>query len=183
MRIFNEKKNAMKFDSILIIALFLTSCGATVAVDYDKQVDFSKYNTYNYFPTIDSGLNQLDDNRIMQITDSLLQERGFIKSENPQLYVNFYAKENVSNSRNTIGIGIGGGGGNVGVGVSGGIPIGGRVVNQQLTMDFIDVEKDDLVWEAVAEGEMKERAVPEQKEAYYVSVIQKVLAKYPPKKK
>jgi len=173
----------MKLACILILSIFLVSCGATVAVDYDKQVDFSKYSTYNYFPTIDSGLNQLDDNRIMQVTDSLLQQRGFVKSENPQILINFYARESVSNSRNTIGIGVGGGGGNVGVGVSGGIPIGGRVVNQQLTIDFIDAEMDDLVWQAVAEGEMKERATPQQKEAYYNSVIQKILAKYPPKTK
>jgi len=173
----------MKFLTISILSLFLVSCGATVAVDYDKQVDFLKYNTYNYFPNIDSGLNALDDNRIIKITDSLLQQRGFTKSETPQIFINFFARESVSNSRNTIGIGVGGGGGNMGVGVSGGIPIGGRVVNQQLTIDFIDVAKDDLVWQAVAEGEMKERATPQQKEAYYVSVIQKILKEYPPKTK
>lgn len=173
----------MKFLPILVLSIFLVSCGATVVVDYDKQVDFSKYNSYNYFPTIDSGLNQLDDGRIMQITDSLMQQRGFVKSEAPQLYINFYARESVSRSRNTIGIGLGSGGGNVGVGVSGGIPIGGNVLNQKLTMDFIDTEKDDLVWQAIAEGEMKERATPQQKEAYFVSVIQKILAKYPPGKK
>ena len=183
MRIFIEKKNAMKFLPIFILSIVLVSCGATVAVDYDQQVDFSKYNSYNYFPTIDSGLNQLDDNRIIQITDSLLQQRGFVKNETPQLYINFYARERISPSQSSIGIGVGSGGGNVGVGVSGGIPIGGNVLNQQLTMDFIDTEKDDLVWQAVAEGEMKERATPQQKEVYYVSVIQKILAKYPPSNK
>ncbi len=182
MRIFIEKKIAMKLLQTLLISIVLTSCGATVAVDYDEQVDFSTYNSYNYYPNIDSGLNELDDNRIIKITDSLLQQRGFVKSETPQIYINFYARERVSSSRNTIGIGVGGGGGNVGVGISGGIPIGGNVINQQLTMDFIDVEKDNLVWQAVAEGEMKERATPQQKEAYYVSVIQKILKKYPPKK-
>lgn len=172
----------MKFLPNILFCLFLVSCGATVAVDYDKQVDFSKYTSYNYFPTIDSGLNELDDNRIMQIADSILQQRGFIKSEAPQLYINFYAKESISPSRSTIGIGVGGGGGNVGVGVSGGIPIGGNVISQQLTVDFIDVEKDALVWQAVAEGELKERATPQQKEAYYVSVLHKILKNYPPKK-
>ena len=183
MRIFIEKKNTMKLLSILILSIFVASCGATVAVDYDKQVDFSKYNSYNYFPTIDSGLNELDDNRIMHITDSLMQQRGFVKTDTPQIYINFYARESVSRSRNTLGIGVGGGGGNMGVGVSGGIPIGGNVLNQQLTMDFIDVENDGLVWQAVADGEMKERTTPQQKEAYYFSVIQKILAKYPPGKK
>jgi hypothetical protein len=183
LRIFNKRKIAMKLSLFIVLSIFLVSCGATVGVDYDKQVDFSKYNSYNFYASIDSGLNDLDDNRIMQITDSLLQQRGFVKSETPQIFINFFARESVSNSRNTIGIGIGGGGGNMGVGVSGGIPIGGRVVNQQLTMDFIDAEKDDLVWQAVAEGEMKERATPQQKEAYYISVVQKILAKYPPIKK
>ncbi len=173
----------MKLLSILAVTLLLISCGATVAVDYDQKVDFSTYYLYNFYPTIDSGLSELDDSRIMHFTDSLLQDRGFQKSETPQLLINFYASERVSASRNTIGIGIGSGGGNVGVGVSGGIPIGGRVVNQQLTIDFIDVQKDDLVWQAVAEGEKKERATPQQKEAYYLSVIQKILNKYPPVKK
>lgn len=158
------------------------SCGTSVGIDYDKKTDFSTYTTYNFYPSIDSGLNDLDDKRIIRATDSLLQQRGFVKSEDPQLYINFFAKESLSNSRNTLGIGIGGGGRNVGVGVSGGIPIGGRMVNQQFTMDFIDVVKDDLVWQAVADGEYKEKASPQQKEAHYVSVVGKILKKYPPKK-
>ena len=173
----------MKFLSIFILSIFIISCGATVSVDYDTQADFSKYKTYNIFPTVDSGLNKLDDTRIIQITDSLLQERGFVKSETPQFYINFYAHEMVSNSRNTIGIGVGSGGGNVGIGVSGGIPIGGRIINQELTMDFIDTEKDALIWQAVAEGEIKERATPQEKEAYYIGVIGRILKKYPPKGK
>lgn len=173
----------MKFFSAVFIVLLLVSCGASVVVDYDQKVDFSKYNSYNFYPSIDSGLSELDNSRIIQIADSLLQGRGFEKSNFPQLYINFYARESVSNSPNTIGIGIGSGGGNVGIGVSGGIPIGGRVVNQQLTIDFIDASKDDLIWQAVAEGEMKERATPQQKEAYYLGVIEKILKKYPPEKK
>ncbi len=173
----------MKLLSIIAITLLLVSCGATVAVDYDQQVDFSKYKTYNFYPSIQSGLSNLDDSRIMQITDSLLQQRGFVKNDNPQLLINFFAQESVSASKSTLGIGIGSGGGNVGVGVSGGIPIGGRVINQQLTVDFIDADVDDLVWQAVAEGEMKERSTPQQKEAYYFAVIEKILKQYPPKKK
>jgi hypothetical protein len=172
----------MKSVFFLFGLLLLTACGTSVVVaDYDKEVNFAQYTSYNYFPTIESGLNELDDKRIMYALDSLLQQRGFVKSETPQLYINFFAKEFLSNSRNTIGIGVGSGGGNVGVGVSGGIPIGGKVINQTLTIDFIDTSSDALVWQALAEGELKEKATPEQKEAYYVSVIEKVLKKYPPK--
>ncbi|MCW5520150.1 DUF4136 domain-containing protein [Aureitalea sp. L0-47] len=161
----------------------LLSCGAYVGVDYNEETDFSTYTTYNFYPDRESGLNQLDEKRIMRITDSLLQQKGFIKSDTPQLYVNFFAEETLSNSRSTIGIGIGGGGRNVGGGVSGGIPIGSAQINQLLTFDLVDVVKDDLVWQAKAEGNLKKSASPGKKVSYYQGVISKILKKYPPKKK
>jgi len=167
---------------LLVLSFLLFACGATVAVDYDQKVDFTQYRSYNFYPSIESGLTELDDSRIMKITDSLLQESGFQKSETPQLYINYYAQESVSNSRSTLGIGVGSGGGNVGVGVSGGIPIGGRVINQQLTVDFIDSAQDQMIWQAIAEGEMKERATPQQKEAYYIALLKKMLNSFPPSK-
>jgi hypothetical protein len=173
----------MRFLSLCFIGALLVSCGAAVTVDYDEQIDFSQYQSYNYFPDIESGLNQLDDKRIMQATDSILQSRGFVKSETPQILINFFAKEFLSNSRNTIGIGIGSGGRNVGVGVSGGIPIGGKVINQSLTVDFINASNDALVWQAMVDGEFKEKANPAQREAYYLNVLAKALKKYPPRKK
>ncbi|MBT8262911.1 MAG: DUF4136 domain-containing protein [Bacteroidia bacterium] len=172
----------MKSAMALFGILLLVSCGATVGVDYDEQIDFSEYTTYNFYPSIKSGLNELDDKRISKIADSLLQMKGLTRSEDPQLFVNFFASEVLTNSRNTIGVGVGGGGRNVGVGVSGGIPIGGKIINQQLTVDLIDVARDDLVWQAVVDGEYKEKASPKQKEAYYNTVLSKILKKYPPGK-
>lgn len=169
----------MKILYTLFLSVILISCGASVAVDYDKDIDFSKYTTYSFYPNIKSGLNELDDKRIIRIADSLLHLRGFVQSENPDFYINFFARESVSNSRNTIGLGLGTGGRNLGVGVSGGIPIGGKSVNQQLTMDFIDVAKDDLIWQAVSDGDFKEKSMPSEKENYYIKVINKMLNKYP----
>ncbi len=170
----------MRLLYILLVATFLVSCGATVAVDYDKETDFTQYNSFDFYPDIDSGLSELDNARIIRITDSLMQERGFIRSENPRLLINFYAEEHISNSRSTIGVGVGQSTGNMSVGVSGGIPIGGRSINQLLTVDFVDAEKDRLIWKAEVKGELKERFTPEQKEGYYLFVIKKMLAKYPP---
>lgn len=172
----------MKILSYALVALILSSCGATVATDYDKQTNFEQYKTYNFFPEITSGLSELDNKRIIRVTDSLLQQRGFVKTEDPQFLINFFANETVSRSGNTIGIGIGGGGGNLGVGVGGGIPIGGRSINQRLTLDFIDTTKDDLFWQAISDGDFKEKMKPVKKEQYYANVINKMLNKFPPKK-
>ena len=111
--------------------------------------------------------------------DSLLLQKSFIKAESPQLLINFYAKETLSLSRNTLGISIGGGGGNVGIGVSGGIPIGGNAIEQQFTLDFIDAQKDALIWQGEAVSSYKEKITPQQKEDYYFSLLQKLLKKYP----
>lgn len=167
----------------LAISFLLFSCGPTVYVDYEKQQDFSEFTTYQFYPDIDSGLNELDDKRIKAAIDSVLQLRGFTRTDYNRFYINFYVNESISNSRSTIGVGIGGGGGNVGVGVSGGIPIGGRVIDQRLTIDFIDATKDQsLVWQAVVTDELKEKATPQQKEAYYLSIVGKALKKFPPRK-
>ncbi|MDC8005609.1 DUF4136 domain-containing protein [Aureisphaera galaxeae] len=172
----------MKLLTILALSLLLASCGATVAVDYEEQTDWSPYTQYQFYPNIDSGLSELDNKRIIMAVDSAFGFTRYTKSANPQFLINFYAEEALSNSRNTIGLGLGGGGGNVGVGGSVGIPIGGPVIEQQITIDFIDSEKDQLIWQAVVDCKLKERATPEQKDAHYVNVIMKALKKFPPKK-
>ncbi|RMA57115.1 DUF4136 domain-containing protein [Ulvibacter antarcticus] len=174
----------MKLLLILLFSILLVSCGASVAVDYDKEADFTHFKSYNFYNDIDSGLNDLDDKRIMKAIDSTLQTQGFSKSEIPDFLINFYASETLSNSRNTIGIGLGSGGGNVGVGVSGGIPIGGKVINQLLTIDLIDTSKgEELAWQAMIDGEMKEKATPQQQQTYYYKVIAQALKKFPPSAK
>lgn len=171
----------MKYTVCFFVLVLLYSCGATVGYDYDTEKNFSSYTSYNFYPTLASGLNDLDENRIMNITDSILPQKGMVKSDNPQILINFYSNEYVSNSRNTIGVGMGNVGRNTSVGVSTGIPIGGKEVNQQLTVDFIDAKQDALVWQAVSEHRYKERATPQQKEAYYRKVLSKIFTKYPPK--
>jgi hypothetical protein len=174
----------MKYVFVLIISIFLSSCGATLTIDYDSEKDFSEYTSYAFYNDIDSGLDQLADKRIMAAIDRSFEDRDFLKTDYCRFYVNFYASEYLSESRNTLGIGIGGGSGNVGVGVSGGIPIGGNIVNQRLTIDIIDASADQsLAWQVIIEGDLKEKATPEQKEAYYFAEINKALKKFPPEGK
>lgn len=170
----------MKIIYSLLVSFLLLSCGAVIAVDYDKEMDFSKFKSYDFYPNIESGLSVLENNRIIRITDSLLQHRGFSRSENPDFLINFYADESIENSRNTVGVGIGQSSRNAHVMITGGIPVGGRIVNQYLTVDFVDGKKDQLVWRAESSAEYKEQSTPGQKEAYYISVLNKILKKFPP---
>ena len=169
-----------KYLLLCILVPLLASCGATVAVDYDVSQDFTGYKTYDFYPSIDSGLSQLDEKRIEKAVDSVLRLNGFRKSPDPDFWINYYGQEAMAPVRSTIGIGVGTGGSNGSVGVSGGIPVGTDEIEQRLTFDLVDAQADELIWQAVLEGRFKEYASPTQKRNYYLRGIQKVFSKFPP---
>ena len=172
----------MKFIYSALVLVFLSSCGATVNVDYEKGLDWTVLKSYQFYTEMNSGLNDLDDTRIKKAIDSTLQKKTFQKTDYNQYYVSFFVEESLSNSRNTIGIGLGSGGGGISVGGGVGIPIGGKVINQRITIEFRKATTGEkLVWQAVYDGELKEKATPKQKEAYYDMVIPMMLKDFPPK--
>lgn len=173
----------MKTIYLLLIVLSLTSCGSmNVEYDYDEKAIFDTFKTYNYIAEMDSGLNQLDLNRLMKATDSILQSRGYTLGENPALLIDVSSDQYEQASRNTLGIGVGSGGGNVGVGVGGGIPIGGRELHQTITINLVDAQKDVLIWQAVSDSNIKLNTDPQQRQAYFKKLMEKVFKKFPPKK-
>ncbi|MCM4160467.1 DUF4136 domain-containing protein [Antarcticibacterium flavum] len=170
------------FKYIFLLAIF-TSCSSPRAVyDYDEKREFSGITTYQIYPDLVTGLNQLDDKRIINILNEKLAGKGFTTAENPQIYVNFYSTEYESESRSSVGVGVGGTGRNMGIGVSGGIPLGGPDTFLQLTIDFIDVQEDALIWQAVVDYKFDRDASPEKRERQLRTMIDKALAGYPPKK-
>lgn len=165
------------------IALVLAACGSTyVEYDYDKSVSFQKYTAYQYDFSEASGLSEFDEKRFVKYTDSLLQSRGFTRTDNNDIFIKFVASEFETASRNTLGVGLGSGGGNVGVGVSGGIPIGGREMHQQMITTFYEARKGQkTIWEAISESDLKVKATPLQRDAHYKKLVEKIFSKYPPK--
>lgn len=173
----------MKYVGIVFILMLFAACNAPrVVYDFDRNADFTKYKTYNFLPDIQTGLNELDDKRLFRQTDSILQSRGFVRTATPDFYINIQASAFQPSNNGGVGVGVGGGGRGVGGGISVGLPVAGAKLNQQLVFDFVDVRKDELFWQAVAEGYYKEKATPEEHEAYFRKVLLKVLEDYPPKK-
>jgi len=165
----------------ILLATFLVACGPQVYIDYDREATWPEYKTYQYYPEQDSGLSQLDEKRIIRVMDSVLQARGYQRTDYNSIYINFYADEVLSDSRNTIGIGLGTGGGNVSVGGGIGIPIGGPVIDQTLTIDVFDGKMgNEQLWQVIIEDEYKESTTPEQKDLYYKRLIENGLKKFPP---
>ena len=103
----------MKNIFLLLITLILNSCSSIkVFSDYDRNIDFSNYETFAYFkPEIDKvDISDLDKRRILKALDSEMNLKGLSKSETPDLLIGFTtkAKEQIYvNTGNNFGWGWG----------------------------------------------------------------------------
>lgn len=171
----------MKFIRTYLLVLLLVSCAPIhVNYDYEKQTDFTKYKTYNYYSDIESGLSELDTKRLLNALDEALSLKGLTLSDNPDFYIDITSSEFQNSQRNSVGVGVGGSGRNVGGGISIGLPIGQPKLSRQIVFDFHDEKGIGLFWQAVSESGYNPNASPEQKEARMKSIVEKVLKGYPP---
>ncbi|RZS99118.1 DUF4136 domain-containing protein [Aquimarina brevivitae] len=171
----------LKYINLLFLTVLFVSCGSTrVVYDYDDTQDFTKYQTFGFYPDLATGLSELDEERLLELTKSVLQAKGFEFSENPDVYINFNTATFKRASNNSIGVGVGSGGGAVNVGVGGAIPIGGPVTYLELTVDLVDAKENDLKWQAIAEQKFNQGASPNTKKQIFERLLLKIFKKYPP---
>ncbi|MDO1499771.1 DUF4136 domain-containing protein [Winogradskyella maritima] len=168
---------------IIFSTVFLASCGVAVDYDYEKSTDFSNYKTYNYFTDMSSGLSELDEKRLIRTLDAQLRTMGLQKSDTPDFRIDLKSQEFTGPNRSTVGVGLGGGGRNVGGGISVGIPVGRQSATRELSIEFVDDSKNGMFWQVVSESQFNNRATPDQREAYFSKVVEKMMSKYPPKTK
>ncbi|MFK5973283.1 MAG: DUF4136 domain-containing protein [Flavobacteriaceae bacterium] len=174
----------MKRFFLLFILSLLFSCNAVkVSYDYDKDTDFSNYNTYNYFSDIKTGLSELDNKRLFRAMDITLRTKGLLFSEEPDFLINIQGTSFQAPQNSSIGVGLGSSGSNVGGGLSIGIPVGRPNVEQEIQFDFVDIKKDMLFWQANSKSSFKENMSPIEREQKLQEFVDKVFAKYPPKKR
>ncbi len=170
----------MKYLGYLLLAICCLSCNAVrVYHDYEKEVDFSAYTTYNYYPDMDAGMNELDTKRLLRVLDSTMQMKGFLLSEEPDFLINIQSKTYQGSPNNTVGVGVGGTGRNVGGGLSVGLPLGKPKLERQIQFDLIDSQRDVLYWQGISESSFRENASPSVKEEKFRKIVQKVFDKYP----
>jgi hypothetical protein len=150
-------------------------------MDYDKDVDFSKYKHYDYFLVEETGLSQLDEKRIVSAIGSYLKSKNIVEKSIPEFSINYYAEVYTVQTENSIGVGLGTGGGSVGGGVSGGIPLRTEKEMIALTIEFVDALTKELFWQGVIEARIKETKTPDEKEAFINELVAKILENYPPK--
>lgn len=174
----------MKSLKFILLCMLIISCAPIyVNYDYEKGTDFTTYKTYNYYSDIETGLSELDTNRLLNVLDAKLKSKGLTLSATPDFFINIQSTAYQDTQNSSVGVGVGGGGGQVGGGISVGIPIGQSKVNRQIIFDFIDENGKGLFWQAVSESSINPDTTPEKREEQLQAIVEKVFTEYPPKNK
>ena len=172
----------LKFTPVLmLLVMFVTSCNTVrVASDYDREADFNSYHSFPFFkPGIDKAeISDLDKKRIMRAIEGTMSEKGFEKSQSPDLLVSIFTKthENINIYQHNPGWGYGWGWSpwywNSGFNTV------NRTSDGTLYIDLIDANTKELVWQGMGTAALAERVSKKQERIN--EIVSKILEKYPP---
>ncbi|NAY92212.1 DUF4136 domain-containing protein [Muricauda sp. JGD-17] len=183
-------KNVRLFSLTALAIAFLTSCASVrVISDYDQQADFNAYKSYAFYKTgIDKAqISDLDKKRILRAIDSELNNRGFVKSEQPDVLISIFTKERerVDVYNNNFGWGWGWGGfynpwvWGPGWGWGWGNNVSTRTEGS-LYIDVIDANTKELVWQGRGVGTLNNTRNIERKKERIREFVSQILKEYPP---
>ena len=167
---------------ILLCIGVLTSCSSVKVVsDYDTKVDFSTYKTFAFYKKgIDkASVSDLDKKRIMRAIENELNKKGLVKSTNPDILVSIFTKsrEKVNVTDNNLGYGFGWGYnpwffGSTNLNIN-------QYTEGTLFIDFIDKNKNELIWQGIGSGALKMSNM-DKKEERINDFVNKIISVYPP---
>lgn len=175
----------LKYLPLLLIFLVASCSSVNVYNDYDKKVDFTQFKTFAFYkPGVDKvEISDLDKKRILKSIEAEMLAKGFTKSENPDLLVNFFTKSreqvDVNAFNNSWGYGYGYGWNPY---IWGGNRTSVRTSTQgTLFIDLIDAKKKEMVWQGEGAGEIFKNQ--NNKEERIQEFVTEILKQYPPQKK
>ncbi|GGE37433.1 DUF4136 domain-containing protein [Psychroflexus planctonicus] len=162
-----KKVNSNKIVFLLAVASLLFACSAPIAyVDYDEQVNFDEYTSYNFFAP-ETILNVAEEDTIMGFIENNLQAKGIeskvISKFSVDFYVDFFDVENPI------------------VTSEGYAMFNNDVPYMALTISFADALTSELFWQAVVERRVPRYMSKEERIEYYKELVKTALEKYPPK--
>jgi len=184
-------RKLLAVSSILALTAGASGCASDpIRSDYDPTADFSQYNTYNFFSDAgpeDTNYQSFFSQYMIGAITIEMDKRGYVKSNDPDLLVNFNAiLQEKTDVRTTPSPSYGGGY----YGYRGGFydPWGGygygtethvsQYTEGTFNIDLVDAREKKLIWEAVGTGKISQKMLDELEERVYAGVP-KFFAKYP----
>lgn len=171
----------MRILYLLVILVFASCVSKKVYVDYDESLDYSQYDSYDFYIE-DSGMSQLDENRIISSIDSVLTSKDIDRKTIPKFSINFYAEFYMVETENNIGLSVGSGNETVGGSASSNIPLRTQKEMVALTIEFVDALTKELFWQGVMERKLKTFKHPSERDLFISEIVSTILAEYPPER-
>lgn len=180
--------------AVVTTALVFCGCsGVRVNQDYDPATDFGSMQTYRWESKTQTKTgdlridNPLRDTRIRAAVADQLKQKGFIQSTDgaPTFLVRYQYTLRKKIESDGAGGGIGFGIGSYGR--HGGIAIGtGNTIREyeegSLTIDFVDTASKTLLWRGTGIQRFREYDDPEKASRDINTLVEKILAQFPPGK-
>lgn len=177
--------------AIVAIAAGASGCasGPNIRSDHDPSADFSQYHTYNFFADAgpeDTNYQSFFSQYMVAAISREMEQRGYTKSDNPDLLVNFNAilqeKTDVRTSPAPMYGGYYGYRGGfydpwMGYGMATETTVS-QYTEGTFNIDLVDAKRKKLVWEAVGKGRISQKDLEELEERVNAGVP-KFFAKYP----
>lgn len=180
---------------ILPAILFISGCSSiTVHSDYDKSIDFSKYETFEFLGWADESdkiLNRFDRERIQQAFANEFDKRNlkYVESNGDlavSLFIVVDKKTSVTSYTNHMnmggwGYGAGwgwyGGYGGMGMGTSSTTYSENDYLEGTLVVDIYDTESKKLIWQSVGQKTIDEN--PKNAERNVAYAAEKIMKPFP----
>lgn len=171
----------MKYLKLIVLVVFLGCATPKIQYDYDTQVEFNQYKTFQFYDDILLNVNEIEANRILAQLEKSIIEKGLEPSDDPAIFVDVKLNQ-FETPKNSVGIGFGNFGRHSGISVGGQFPINGNTITKQFTVDFVDAKTNKVIWQGFYEGNFQTNIKIIEKEQLLAEAFQKLLHKYPPKK-
>lgn len=167
-------------------ALLVGACsGISTTTDYDPQVDFSGFSTYDWIDS-QGEVDNITSSRVRQSVDGAMAGKGFTQSSsNPDLAISYQVTSAERRSFNTVNSGWGGGYGGYGGG-GWGMGMGTSTTTENvwqegsLILGIFDTSSKNLVWTGTATTDIDGSRSPQDRQELIDSAVAKMMGDFPP---
>jgi hypothetical protein len=178
------KMNLRNLLSAFTLILITIGCSSvSVTSDYDLYADFTKYKSF-YVYTSELKGSQLETvplvkKRVLEAIENEMQKKGFTKEDSVKADITIFAQANTAEKMNVNSYGYGYGYG------WGPYPYGRNIdvsyyTQGSLIIDFVDNNKNELIWRGIGTAVIQDRGTPQEREQFINDAVTKILNQYPP---
>ncbi|MEJ2765923.1 DUF4136 domain-containing protein [Photobacterium sp. MCCC 1A19761] len=167
------------FLRLLFLTVVLTGCSAPVTTDYNAQINYTQFKTYQFAPGQSHSALSLDESRVEEAISVQLHSKGLKPGENADLTVKHYIQQQSDFQSYGTSVGFGYGYRHVGVAYS--TPVRYREYTYgKLIVELIDNQSNKVVWRAVSQRKLTESMTPSSREAFIDEQVFEMFKNYPP---